>query len=207
MKYEQIKELPLFNSGLSVEEILLSEPPKELVIESVSDVTGDTYRQVPIEHLEAVMDILFPGSVTDFSVSVTEKECHADVRADVTVTFGNFMTGRKWKGVSFDTVKDEAVIRRKDDGTVYPAIIKYNELLKNRVPLAITEAKKMAIRNIANVFGRNLNRGESLLAEHVVFQKVEPDAVILKKYKNAKKKGDEKTVSEIESTYNVPTND
>lgn len=73
-------------------------------------------------------------------------------------------------------------------------------------PLSLTEAKKNAIKNIANLFGRNLNRNiiEALPVIQVEEkEKAEPDIIILKKYSNACEQGDEQTKKEIEDNYKI----
>lgn len=196
----------------NVWEYLNQEPPSEWVMEGLSETTGEVYKYLSISTLEFLMETVFTG-FDDKIVhqSITSVGNSIIVTMSVELIFTDkvrFITCKK-SGTASVTVMDnfyfdkEGKIKFYNKGDKKP--IKAAQLLRTATPLCFTEAKKNAIKNICNLFGRNLNRDileyVPSLDQEEVREKIPADMIIKKKYENAVKKGDEKIIHEIESNY------
>lgn len=209
MKYNKLIEISPFAEALTgemkKEDVLLIEPPAEIVIEQQSE-DGSFYKTIPIETLEAMMDLFFDGYDDKIeSLEVEKFDNHAIITVMVNISYGGgFMhSGSQRSGVAVNNVESVVGVNNGQFTVVH-----YTMLLKTSAPLTVTDAKKNAIKSIANIFGRNLNRDTQILIDpravkKGAFKKIEPDVIILKKYENAKKNKDTKTIGEIELLYNV----
>ena len=191
------------------------QTPIEWTTIGVSESTGQQYRYLPIDVLEALVERVFGHKFTETSsieTSIIHTNNSAVVTTRVRFEYGFDLYSKKVNvGVASVYVEDNY---HWENGKIKMHTIgqkptKALQMLTTATPLSLTEAKKNAIKNIANIFGRNLNRNvaEALPEVHsdVIGDKTkpDPDVIILKKYKNACDSGDEKTKQEIENNYNM----
>lgn len=84
------------------------------------------------------------------------------------------------------------------------AAIPHDKGMKLNYPALKAAVFKNAVREIGVWFGLTLNLDiDDAEPEGEVSMKAEPDIIILKKYGNAVKTGDDKTKKEIEENYNI----
>lgn len=201
MKYSELINLPEFSPENTKEErdkLFLTEPPRALVMEYISE-SEEVYKDIPIQTLEAMMDYFFGalGSSDEIKgASVYNNIVTATVRV-------HFSAGRVSEGIASGLAASQ-VVYYESEGVKMNKILSADAHLKTLVPEMVTLAKKNAIKRIANIFGRNLNRSMEV-GEVILKAKAEPDQIILRKHKNALKKGDLKVVEEIEQNYNIPS--
>lgn len=195
MKAPELKSL--FAGSDDIWAVLEKEPPKEIVFQT-EGVNG-LYYYIPIETLESLMDVAFgvSGWSDEGRTTITPMGDGAIISSEVTVFYGN---NRKYGNAS-EFISDQSFIV---DGEV--RTVSWKKLINPSCRKVASDAKKAAIKSIAPLFGRNLNRcvSDELDSEVNVSEnseKVLPDIVILKKYEKAIKNGDTKTVEEIEKNY------
>ena len=189
--------------------LMSMETPIEWTTLGTSDISGQQYRYLPIDVLEALMDRIFGycGWNDESETFITQTNSSATVTTTVNVIYGFVSIKRSKSGVASVYVEDN--FHWKDGKMILHTNskpIKAMQQLTTVTPLSLTEAKKNAIKNIANLFGRNLNRNiiEALPVIQVEEkEKAEPDIIILKKYSNACEQGDEQTKKEIEDNYKI----
>lgn len=197
--------------GQKLSYYLKQEPPKEWVLEGISEVTKEKYKYLPIHVLEFLLEEIF-GGFNDEIISqniFSNSDNSITVTTSVIIQFAN-TDGRfvyRKSGTASITVKNnfyykEGVIKFTSDSK---KMIWAQDFLKTATPLSFTEAKKNAIKNFCNLFGRNLNREilEFNQQDSSENGKIDADLVIKKKYENAISKKDFTTAQEIENNYNL----
>lgn len=182
---------------------LQEEPPLEWTLEGTSELTNEKYRYIPIDILEFLAETVF-GGYADKIINTTVQQIDKFIAITITVEV-DYCVGKK-SGIATVVVEnnyrfiDGKLTLNKGANKPIPAAF----LLKTATPLCLTEARKNALKNICNLFGRNLNRNieeDVLPIINIADEKVEADFIIKKKYLNAVTSGDEKTKKEIESQY------
>jgi len=146
-------------------ELLSLETPIEWTVEGTSEVSGEKYRYLPINVLEALMDRVFGRHLL---IDVESKIILTTLNSCVTVTtsvalgygFSKSIILRR-QGVASVTVEDNFYYDK--DGRMHfktpsKKPVKAMQLLSTATPLSLSEARKNAIKNICPLFGRNLNR-------------------------------------------------
>lgn len=194
--------------------ILQKEPPEEWLMTGVSEVDGSSYKYFPISTSEFLMDTIF--SFWNDKVTFQEVSFPSPSSAVVTTTIDieflekNIFIPRHKSGTASIIVIDNfyydksGKIKFREAGVKKP--MKAYQLLRTATPLCFTEAKKNAIKNICPLFGRNINRD---ILEYVPREtseenvKMKPDIVIIRKYENAIKAGDEKAIEDILNNYEI----
>ena len=187
---------------------LQKEPPEEWIMEGISELTGEKYKYLSIEVLEFLMDTIFnlwEDKVLSSDFVFTNGS--ATVTVSVSIPYNSFVSK---SGIASITVMDNfyydkvGVMKFRDSKIKRP--VRASELLRTATPLCFTEAKKNAIKNICNLFGRNLNREtlENVPRGTSEFQKEVADIIIIRKYENAVLNNDEKTIKEILNNYELP---
>jgi hypothetical protein len=143
---------------------LLDMPiPLEWTTLGTSEVTGQQYRYLPIDVLEALVERVFSRQFIETSsieTSITQTNNSAVVTTTVRFEYG-FDCYSKKVTVGVASVYIEDNFHWKDGKMILHTNskpIKALQQLTTATPLSLTEAKKNAIKNIANIFGRNLNR-------------------------------------------------
>ena len=196
-------------------QFLATETPVEWTLDGVSEQTGEPYKYLSIDTLELLMELIFGGfEDTIIYQNVNLQSNTGIVSISVQIEFvekNQEGTKHKKSGTASITVMDnfyfkDNLMKFYDKRAKKP--LKAAQLLRTAVPLCLTEARKNAIKNICNLFGRNLNREEVLPVipvdgEH---EKVPADIIIMRKYENAISSKDEKTIAEIEEKYLINKN-
>jgi hypothetical protein len=83
------------------------------------------------------------------------------------------------------------------------AAIPHSKSMRLNYPLLKAQIFKNCVREIGPWFGETLNLEIDDTEPEELSTKAEPDIIILKKYDNAVKSKDEKTMKEIEENYNI----
>jgi hypothetical protein len=83
------------------------------------------------------------------------------------------------------------------------AAIPHDKSMRLNYPALKAQIFKNAVREIGVWFGQTLNLDTDDAEPEETSIKAEPDIIILKKYDNAVKAKDEKTIKEIEENYNI----
>ena len=141
--------------------LLSMETPIEWTTLGTSEVNGQSYRYLPIEVLEAMMDRIFGYSqwYDESETNIIQTSNSATVTTTVKIYYGCgtdcFKTGVASVYVEDNYHWENNKIKMH---TVGQKPTKALQMLTTTTPLSLTEAKKNAIKNIANIFGRNLNR-------------------------------------------------
>ena len=203
-------------------QLLSTETPVEWTLDGVSEQTGEPYKYLSIDTLELLMELIFGGfedtiiyqnvnlqgntGIVSISVQIefTETKAYKDDYPSEKILISHIK--HKKSGTASITVMDnfyfkDGTMKFYERGAKKP--LKAAQLLRTAVPLCLTEARKNAIKNICNLFGRNLNREEILPVIQVggEHEKVPADIIIMRKYENAVKKKDEKIIQEILDNY------
>lgn len=211
MKYKDLTNLPFFqvDSDRDKNLLLLKEPPEEIVETTFNEVTGEEYKHIPIETLEAMLDYFFGVNGHSFQYKFKINN-NGLITVKGELNLGNFFGSGFYScfwGSAVRTVKPKAIIVKDYTGENVPIILSADEQMRTALPLTVTEAKKNAIKNVANLFGRNLNRGEQKLSSGLKLafpvggNKMKPDTIIIQKYKVAEKQKDTNTLAELSALY------
>lgn len=198
---------------------LSTETPVEWTLDGVSELTGENYKYLSIDTLEFLMELIFHGNYGDkiSFQSVSVQGNTATVSISVEIRFMeraedleqvSFIEHHK-SGTASITVMDNFYFDKEGKMKFYDKAkrpIRAAQLLRTATPLCLTEARKNAMKNICNLFGRNLNREVlELVPQEAEKEKAPADIIIMRQYENAIKNKDEKSIREIEAQYNIKT--
>lgn len=198
-----------FNNYKNVWALLQTETPLEWCNTGVNETTKEQYYYLRIEVLEALVERIF-GGYEDIKCETQFLHTPTSIAVTSTVIIGfafNNEFQKQKAGTATVVVSDNFYFKDGQMKFYAPNTppLKAIEQLQTATPLSLTEARKNALKNICNLFSRNLNRKNEDELPTIPFVKTEkkitPDAIVKQKYKNALKKEDVKAIEELELIY------
>lgn len=145
-----------------------TEPPIEWFIKEVSELNGKEYYYMPIEFAEDLMREIF-GWYEDIKIDTQIQNYNGvyAVTTNLTIgfSFGNGDFQKQKCGTSTVVIKDTEITYQGNTKTVMAI-----EQLTLATPLSLVKARVNAIKNIASVFGKNVNRSMEIESENKIMQ-------------------------------------
>lgn len=195
---------------------LYREPLLEWLVPGKSSVTGDSYFYLPIELLEALMDLFFDTWHDEkINTTITSNSTNATVTTTL-VVFG-FIGNQRFNKVGAASVYVEDNHYFDKSGKMHfksnywksqNKIVKALQLTSTATPLSLSLAKKNAISNMFNLFGRNLNRNNPIAenelstgSDILLDDRLEPGEIEKQQYKNALLNNDLEKVEKFNQQY------
>jgi hypothetical protein len=205
LKHDVFEKIHKVNIKTDVYKLMQMETPLEWTSEGINDVTGLKYRYLPIEVSEAIYQEIFGYGLRETILSPVITTINGFTTVTQTANYEYGLDNEfKLSGTASITVCDNFYYDKAGAihfRTTDKRQIRSMELLVTATPLALTKCRQNFYRNIAPLFGRNLNR--NTVEELPVIQTEEPPIPIDKETERMLKLIDTCTTLEDLYTYKI----